>query len=92
MTEQEKRQADLAAKYEAGTLGTESTDDQKGRHRAAEQWYAHFESVLTLIEDADKDKPMGTKEQIVAALIASWDAKKADADNRMANRIGKLRG
>jgi len=93
MTEQEQKQADLAAKYEAGTLGsTDTVDDKhKKRTKAASEWVQHFNSVVDLIEEADGDVDITNTDALVALLVQSWEDKSDQKDAKTKARAAMFR-
>jgi len=88
MNEQEKRQAELAAKYEAGGLGTEAsnTDDKKkNRSRAAKEWVNHFFGVSKYVNQAKEDGVViKTEEELTAYIVAQWEHTASDKDTAVA--------
>ena len=83
LTAQEQKQADLAAKYEAGSLGsTDNVDDKKkNRSRAAKDWVNHFFQVTKIVNQAKEDGlSFKTEEELTAHIVAGWEGTAEEKD------------
>jgi len=90
MTEQEKRQAELAAKYEGGHL-TDSFDDKRKRsEKAAVEWVKHFRFLTEFVKTLDDDEDLSS-ENLIKLLVDEWESKRHDSDIEMAKSIRALK-
>ena len=88
MTEQEKKQAALAAKYEAGSLGSTDTvdDKKKNRQRAGRDWVQHFFAVQKIVNQAKEDGlSFKSEEELVAHIVSGWENSASDKDSAIAD-------
>ena len=89
MTEQEKRQAELAAKYEGGNLGTDAGvagDKKKNRERAASEWINHYLGVVKYVNQAKEDGVVIKSEaELKAYIVAQWEHTSSDKDDAIAS-------
>ena len=90
MTEQEKRQAELAAKYENGHLATDANDKQKGREKAAKDWIEKFYAVLEFIDTLDDNEDLSI-ENLTKLLASSWEVKEHDKNVTINRKIKALK-
>ena len=67
------------------------SDKHKNREKAAVQWIEHFLAVTEFIESLDDNEPIESKDDLVALLVASWEAKEHDKDVALKDKFAKLR-
>ncbi len=87
MTEQEKKQAELAAKYESGSLGsTDNVDDKKkNRLKAAKDWTNHFFQVTKIVNQAKEEGlSFKSEEELTAYIVAGWENSASEKDSAVA--------
>ena len=82
MTDLEKKQEELAKKFEAGTLGsTDSTDIKKNRERLVRTWVGNFFSVKKYVNQAKKDNvSIASKKELMDYIVAQWESNSSDED------------
>jgi len=88
MTEQEEKQAALAAKYESGSLGsTDNVDDKKkNRLKAAKDWTNHFFQVTKIVNQAkEAGLTFKTEEELTAYIVAGWENSASEKDSAVAD-------
>ncbi len=88
MTEQEQKQAELAAKYEAGSLGaSDDVDDKKKkRERSAKDWVNHFFQVKKYVNQAKEDGVVcKTEDELVAYIVSTWEGSAGEKNTAVAD-------